>query len=323
MTTKQEIAEYLKAKSGEYISGQQIANHLNISRSAVWKAINQLEKDGYKIEAVKNRGYMLVGNCDDICNDEIMRYLKNSDYYKITVFDTLDSTNTKLLDNARNDAPSGTVYVAKSQSAGKGRLGRAFLSQSRNGLYFSILQKGEFSSESAAFLTTIAAVAVCKAIESFCDAVPSIKWVNDIYINSKKVCGILTQAMMSVESRCVDCVVIGIGINVFEPVGGFDEDIKNIAGAVLKNDDMRSKSQLLALVLDEFKALLDIADDKHTIMEEYRRRCFVLGRQICVLRGNECFDAVAKYIDDDCALYVEKQNGEKLRLVSGEISIRL
>ncbi len=323
MTTKRKILELLEEKSGLYISGQQIAEQLNISRSAVWKSVNALCSEGYLIEAVRNKGYRLVGVYDELDEKCVLTQLESKDFYKIKIFDILDSTNTALMRKAADGAPHGLVYCARSQQNGKGRLGRSFLSQSRNGLYFSILLRPALCPENAAFLTTLAAVAVCRAIEKCSTLSPKIKWVNDIFINGKKVCGILTQASFSVEDSFVEYAVVGIGINVYPPICGFDKSICDVAGAVFENNGQCTKSRLLALVLDEFASLYAVMDDKKYIMRQYRARCFVIGKNVTVCRGNEAFNAVVCDIDDDCALIVKRDDGESVRLVSGEISIRI
>lgn len=323
MTTKRRILAFLEENIGQYISGQRIANHLNISRSAVWKAVSALESEGYLIEAVKNKGYRLVGVYDELTEKSILTRLENRDIYKIKVFDTIDSTNTALMRAAGDGAAHGLVYCARSQLGGKGRLGRRFLSESRNGLYFSILLRPNLSPEDAAFLTTVAAVAVCRAIEKSSNLKPRIKWVNDVFIGNKKVCGILTQASMSFEAALVEYAVVGIGINVFAPIEGFDDEISDIAGAVFENNEQCTKSQLLVLVLDEFAKLYDMMSNKKYIMEQYRKRCFVIGERVTVCRGNDSFVGTVEGIDDDCALLVRRDDGTLVRLVSGEISIRL
>lgn len=323
MTTKRKILELLEKNTGLYISGQQIAQRLDISRSAVWKCVKSLCGEGYLIEAAKNRGYRLLGVYDELDESSVLTQLEGKNIYKIKIFDTLDSTNTALMQKAAEGGAHGLVYCARSQQNGHGRLGRSFLSQSRNGLYFSILLRPALCPENAAFLTTLAAVAVCLAIEKCSDLKPQIKWVNDIFLGGKKVCGILTQASVSVENSLVEYAVVGIGINVYAPIYGFDKSIESVAGAVFEAYGRCTKSRLLALVLDEFAKLYEKIDDRAYIMQLYRSRCFVIGKNVTVCRGNERFNGIVRKIDDDCALIVERENGDSVRLFSGEISIRL
>ncbi len=322
MTTKDRILQELSQKRGEYISGQQLADNLQISRSAVWKAIACLQEEGYGIDAVTNKGYCL-SKCDDIFDaNTIAKYLKNDDFFDITVFDEVESTNTLLAADAAQKS-EGAVYCAKSQTAGKGRRGRSFVSPTGTGVYFSLLLKPQIEAKRAVFLTSSAAVAVCRAIEKISEAKPQIKWVNDIFINNKKVCGILTEAVVDFETQNIERVVLGIGLNVYKPQNDFDEQIRSIAGALFDERTQNARARIVAEILNQLKILIDNFDDKNAILTEYRLRCMALGKNVTVIRGDESFEAKAVDIDDDCSLVVVDDKGKTQRLFSGEISIRL
>lgn len=322
MTTKDRIMHELSQNRGEYISGQQLADSLDISRNAVWKAISSLQEEGYDIDAVKNKGYCL-NECDDIFDKPtVLQYLNDTAFFDITVFDEVDSTNT-LLGVDADEKKDGTVYCAKSQTSGKGRRGRSFLSPNGTGVYFSVLLRPQIEAKRAVFLTSAAAVAVCRALEKNFDIQPKIKWVNDIFVNDKKVCGILTQAVIDFETQTVERIILGIGINVYEPKNGFGEELSSIAGALFKQKTHNARARIAAEILNELKLLLDSFDDKTEILNEYRKRCFVPGKDVTVIRGEERFNARAIDIDDDCSLVVQDEAGETKHLFSGEISIRL
>lgn len=236
--------------------------------------------------------------------------------YNINVFDCISSTNTVLRELAEQGAEENTVLIASEQTNGRGRMGRNFHSPQGTGLYISILLHPDLSAEKTVLITTSAAVAVCKAIEKTTDKEPQIKWVNDIFINGKKVCGILTEAVF--EEGKIKYAVLGIGINVFAPNGGFPEEIKNIAGAVCSDFKDGLRELIAAELLNE---LSDINIEETSA--EYKKRSLVIGNKITVLSAEGPYEAVAEDIDDSCGLIIKKEDGTRKILSSGEISIRL
>ena len=241
---------------------------------------------------------------------------KNAKKYRINVYDLISSTNTVLRELAEQGAEENTVLIASEQTNGRGRMGRNFFSPSETGVYISVLLHPDLPAEKTVFITTAAAVAMCKAIEKTTDKKPKIKWVNDIFIDGKKACGILTEAVF--ENGKIKYAVLGVGINVFEPDGGFPEEIKNIAGAV-SND---YKNGLRELIAAEFLNELALIDPEKT-SKEYKKRSFVIGKKITVINAGTSYDAIAEDIDENCCLMIKKEDGEKTALSSGEISIRL
>ncbi|MEG1870124.1 MAG: biotin--[acetyl-CoA-carboxylase] ligase, partial [Oscillospiraceae bacterium] len=218
MSVKSSVLQMLEANRGNSVSGQQLANELGVSRSAVWKAIKALETDGYAIEAVTNKGYLLASSNDLISAEGINNYLA-AQYKKlpITALKTVSSTNTHARMMAANGAKHGTIVVSEEQTNGKGRMGRTFFSPEGSGIYMSIILRPNTHTTNAVFITTAAAVAVCRAIAKLTVAKPTIKWVNDIILRDKKICGILTEAVTDFENGMVESVVVGIGINFKEP----------------------------------------------------------------------------------------------------------
>ena len=214
MTTKESVFELIKSEDGKAISGENIAKSLSISRAAVWKAINALRKDGYSISAVTNKGYWMNG--DYISKSDIEAHLNDKNSFSITVLKEVDSTNTYLKNAAEKGEKDGSVIIAETQTAGRGRIGRNFYSD-KGGLYMSILIRPDMPTERSLFITTGTAVAVSKAIEKTSGKSVGIKWVNDIFIGGKKVCGILTEGTSNFETGQLQYAVVGIGINVTEP----------------------------------------------------------------------------------------------------------
>ena len=197
----------------------------------MWKAIQKLEEAGHKIRAVPKRGYTLAPESDVLTVQSVSRFLDTDMPVYLQVQTEVTSTNTLLKAQAEQGAPEGTVLIAESQTAGKGRLGRHFTSPPGTGIYFSLLLRPHCTAEKSLFITTTAAVAVCEAIEQVTGLNPQIKWVNDIYLNEKKVCGILTEASVDFENGGLNWAVLGIGINIAVPKEGFPEEIRSIAGA--------------------------------------------------------------------------------------------
>ena len=197
---KMQFLDALEKNRGEYLSGEQLASSLGVSRNAVWKAIQKLEEAGHKIRAVPKRGYTLAPESDVLTVQSVSRFLDTDMPVYLQVQTEVTSTNTLLKAQAEQGAPEGTVLIAESQTAGKGRLGRHFTSPPGTGIYFSLLLRPHCTAEKSLFITTTAAVAVCEAIEQVTGLNPQIKWVNDVYLNEKKVCGILTEASVDFEN---------------------------------------------------------------------------------------------------------------------------
>ena len=312
----------LENGNGEYISGNDIAENLGITRAAVWKNIRQLENDGYIIEAVTNRGYRLSEENDVISEDLIRKYLgEYSEIFEIEVLKQVTSTNNVLKEKA-GEASAWHTVISGSQTMGKGRMVRSFFSPSGSGIYLSMLIRLPLPAMEATRLTTASAVAACRAIEECTDQKPVIKWVNDVFVNGKKTCGILTEASVSMESGALDWAVMGIGINVYEPDGGFPEDIKNVAGAVVTKRQKNLKSRIAASFMKHYYLISSNLMDK-ALIDEYRSRSFLPGRSVYVIRNDKKIPAVAETIDDDCRLVVRYEDGSREALSSGEVSIKL
>jgi len=188
----------------------------------------------------------------NLSKENILNNLKNKDFYSVSVVDSIGSTNDEMKIKAQKGEKEGSVLVALSQSGGKGRLGRRFFSPQNTGLYMSVILRPDLKPEDAILITTAAAVAISKAIDEVSGKFSGIKWVNDIYINGKKVCGILAEAGFNQTEPKLDYVVLGIGVNVYAPEGGFPEDIKDIADAVFSENQENMRALLCAKILDNF-----------------------------------------------------------------------
>ncbi len=239
--------------------------------------------------------------------------------YKITLLDETDSTNTDLK-NIAYTADEFTVIAARSQRQGRGRMERKFFSPKNCGFYFSIFLKPSCPPDEAVFITTAAAVAVCDAIKDVCGKVPSVKWVNDVFIDGKKVCGILTESSYNAKENKLDYAIVGIGLNLTIPKGGYPDEIKDIAGAVFDSQpDRDTESALITKILDGF---YDYYTGKESHLQKYKKLCFVIGQNVTVFKGTASFPARVLDIDDKCRLIIEKEDNTVEYLDSGEISIK-
>ncbi len=310
MSLKDDVL-YELLNSDDYISGEALAEKYSKSRSAVWKAIKALEKSGYKIEAVTNRGYRLNdGNL--VSAGSIKALLKND--IDVIHYPSTDSTNNCCKRLLAQGKPGRFLVIADEQTAGRGRQGKSFYSPALSGIYFSLVLRPRAPLKNAVTATTATAVAICKAIEKLTDKKPKIKWVNDVFIDGKKICGILTEAITDFEDGMVDSVIIGIGINI--STSDFPKDVEN--GGALNAEINKN-----ALVSEVVKELVKITDgDYKSFIDYYRTHSLVLGKKIKFIRDEKVTLATAVAIDETGGLEVELENGEHTVLRSGEITLR-
>ncbi len=320
MPIKNSVALALEKQKGEFISGEELAERFGVSRNAISKAVKSLRHEGYDIEAATNKGYRLAPFSDILSAEGIQPHLKISGL-DITVVDTICSTNSELKKAALDGLPEGSVLIAREQTGGRGRMGRSFFSPKGTGIYMSLLLRPTMLAKNALNLTTAAAVAVAKAIEAVCGGDVQIKWVNDIFVGGKKVCGILTEAAVNIETGGLQFAVVGIGLNAQEPEGGFPKDIKEIAAALPNSKGF--KNRLTAEILNEFFKFYQNGKLQGDYYEEYRNRLFILGKQVEVIKGEHTKTARAADISPDFSLLVEYDNGEQEWLSSGEVRVKL
>ena len=318
---KEKIIEMLENNKQSYISGNEIANKLEISRNMVWKYINALIDEGNIIEKGR-KGYKLVTGKAAISSQKIKKHLVTDDF-TFEVFDTIDSTNNYLKKAAELGAKEKTVVISAHQSGGKGRMGRTFYSPDGSGVYMSILLRPNMSFSDSILVTTCAAVSVCRAIEKVCKKKAGIKWVNDIFIDGKKVCGILTEAAINLESNKPDYIVLGIGLNLYKPQNDFPDEIRDIATALFKNkteaDLYRNVliAEILNFFFEEYRNILN-----KNFYNEYVDKMFLIGKKVKVL-GKWEYAAHVVGVDDNFNLVVKNENNEIINLNSGEVSTSL
>jgi BirA family biotin operon repressor/biotin-[acetyl-CoA-carboxylase] ligase len=324
MRTKEKILALLESKRGQSISGEEIAAQLAISRTAVWKAIKELRINGYKIAAVTKKGYCLSEDNNILSMQGILPYLSQKELSdRIFVYDTLESTNKTAKEMAIAKAPHGTVILADSQTAGTGRYDRSFFSPPGQGIYMSfVLYPEQLGFTAPTLATSFAAVAVCEAMEAITDKKPKIKWVNDIFLDGKKICGILTEAVTDFESGGVQWIVVGIGINFSTSPEAFPEELRQIAGAIFhEGDTPPTRNHLAAEIVNRIAPPANQYDEK-TVLAKYKERLSMLVEDILVTQMGNTYTATAMDIDEIGRLIIKKDSGEVLSLAAGEISVR-
>lgn len=317
---KEKILELLKNKK-DFISGQELCERFDVSRTAVWKAINNLKSKGYEIESVTNKGYRLVSSPDIISQSEINSYL-DTDFIgrELITLDSVDSTNNHLKAIAHN-CSNGTVVTAREQTGGKGRLGRVWQCEKDSSLYFSLFLKPEISPMEVSAITPLCGLSVAKGLNEYFDFDAKIKWPNDVIIGSKKVCGILTE--MSCEFDRVDYIIVGIGINLLQK--SFPPEIAKKATSCQMESKMEiDKNKLLALILKNIENILVSGDYcfNKSNLEEYKKICATLGRKITYKRNNSNVTAVATDINHQGELIVTLSDGTKDTVFSGEVTVQ-
>ena len=324
MDTKNKVLEYLESNKGTSVSGGKIADKLGVTRSAVWKAIKSLQDEGYSITAVTNKGYCLSEKNDIISAESIKPYLnKKTKNMDVQVFKIIDSTSNYAKKLAQEGAPEGTVIISEEQTQGRGRMGREFYSPSSTGIYMSIILRPKMSVEDSLLITTSVAVAVAKAIEKIAYIDTQIKWVNDIYFNGKKLCGILTEASLDFESGGLEYAVVGIGINVSTVQDSFPTSIRKIVTSIFPNKSPRPvRSILIGEILNNIAECSDNITDK-SYLDEYKKRSFLIGKSIVVINNETRTNARAIEIDDKARLIVRFEDGKTQALNSGEVSVRV
>lgn len=318
---KTEILSLLR-EANDYVSGQELCERFGVSRTAVWKAINQLKEAGYTIEAVQNKGYRLL-SVPDILNERELQSIRKTKWIgeKIAFYEVVDSTNTRAKQLAEEGAPNGTYVIAEQQDAGKGRRGRGFDSPSGQGIWMSLVLKPEIDPNHASGITLVTALAVAKAITELTGKQAGIKWPNDIIMSGKKVCGILTE--MSAQFDYVNHIVVGIGINVQNK--SFPKEIEQVATSLfLETKQHFNRASLVEKIWENFEYYYGIfleTEDLTNLVNEYNASLVNMHQAVKVLDPKEPFEGKAMGITAKGELIVDTWESRKL-VSSGEVSVR-
>lgn len=317
MSIKTELLAELAAHPGECLSGEALGERLHCTRAAVWKGIRALREEGYTILAGTNRGYVLTDLSSRLNADGIRSRLKKRDV-PVTVLEVTASTNRAAKQAALSDgAPHGTVIAALCQTEGAGRRGRRFYSPAESGIYFSVVLRPEKGVQDSLLLTTAAAVAVYRAVKELFGKELSIKWMNDLYDGGKKVGGILTEAISDFETGTLEFVVVGIGLNLYEPKNGFPKELEGRAAAILERGQEADRNLLIASAVN---ALLEEAC-RDEISPVYRQQNIVPGHRVRVVTSHRDYVADAVGILPDGRLEVRDERGKAEFLAFGDVSI--
>ena len=343
MATKEIVLEALTRNKGSSVSGEFLAELCGVSRTAVWKSVKKLREDGFNIEGTTNGGYLLKDNFDseDIFSKDLFSFYFQNNYpdfkdSKIECFKEIDSTNSyakRLLSEAGNlyfadgsltdsgKKLKNSIYIAESQTAGRGRMGRTFYSPYKSGIYLSLIYAPEWGIKSPALLTAFTAVAVKRAIYKVCGIDVKIKWINDLFYNDKKICGILAEGITNFETGMIEAAVIGIGINITDNQDFFPEDVKKIAGSIGKKV---SRCMLASAVAGEVLSIF--AENPEKVIDEYRTSSFLIGKTVqvhpIIYTEDGIYKAKVLDIDENAGLVVLKEDGSKITLRSGEVRVR-
>ena len=304
-----QLVYQILARENDYVSGEKIGEELNLSRTSIWKAIQRLQQEGLEIDSIKNRGYKLIQG-DLILPDLIQEKTNLTIRYKPET----KSTQTDAKEGIEAGNKGNTLYLSTCQTAGRGRFQRPYYSPSQGGIYMSLHIQPNLPYEKLPSYTLLVAAAVYKAIKNLTMIEVDIKWVNDIYFKNKKIAGILTEAMTSVETGLVTDVIIGLGINF--SIADFPEDLKEKAGSLFMPPSPISRNELISEIWNCF---YNTASDE--LLYIYKERSIVLGKEVTFQLDGKLKKGLAKEISESGQLQVELANKRTIWLNSGEISL--
>lgn len=328
MRAYDQILTMLLESGSQYLSGQIISKRIGISRAAIWKHVQTMQEKGWEIESVTRLGYRII-NANRYTAAGITACLDTEWMGKSLIYlDTVDSTNNRLKQLAADNAPEGTVVVADQQTSGRGRIGRTWASEKGCGIWMSVLLRPQMAPQDVQSLTLVAAVAVVEAIlscsGSLLEGRIGIKWPNDILIDGKKVCGILTE--MGAEADAVSWVVVGMGINVHHRQEQFPEEIRSIATslAIACSSFHWNRNHLVSAILKNIEnfIIVFVSSGFSDILERWRKYSITLGCDVLLTGPNGTVQVRAVDVLPDGRLLVEKADGERMAVLSGEISLR-
>jgi len=319
---KDEILGILKKNRG-YISGQELSEKLNISRTAVWKTVGKLKADGYRIEAVRNRGYRFLSGTDVLNGTELKEVLKGNPFVRKSEFyPSIDSTNRRAKELGESGETGPLLVVADEQTAGRGRRGRSWVSPPGTGIWMTLLYKPDIPAERASMLTLVTALSVAAGIRDMTELETKIKWPNDIVVNGKKVCGILTE--MSTDMDGIRYVVTGTGINA--NTQSFPPEIRDTATSLfLESGKEVDRTRIIGAIMAEFAAYYGIfagSGDMRFLKGYYESILVNKGKQVMVLDPAGSYKGRADGITDTGELKVTKEDGTQTEVRSGEVSVR-
>lgn len=324
MTTDAQILTALRDANHGGVSGAELSRALRISRAAIWARIEELRQLGYEIEASPVLGYRLVSSPDVLHADDLLARLGKTRVIgrDVRVFEQTTSTNDVVEKLARDGVKEGVVVFAEAQTRGRGRLGRAWTSPARKGLWFSVLLRPNLRPQESTQLTVAAATALRRALHQATELAPEIKWPNDILIRGKKVVGILTE--LSAEVDRVKHVTLGAGVNVNQTASELPVELRKLATSLrLESGAVVSRAELAVAILRELDRdyARVVAGKFAEVADEWEAHCSTLGQRVTILQGERRLSGRAESLDDDGALLLRTEHGRLERIIGGDVTI--
>ena len=319
------VLEELRKNKSKYLSGEELSKELGVSRTSIWKYIKKLKEEGYTIDSSTNKGYILIETPDVLYPSEVKRLINTKIIGSEIVFlESIDSTNNYGKKISEKDFIEGTLIIAEEQTSGRGRLGREWVSPKGQGIWMSIMLKPNIKPEQASQITIIAAYAIAKSIKEICNVDALIKWPNDIIVNGKKVCGILTE--MGAEIDIINYLIVGIGINAnIDEKHLLESGLNTATSLKIEKGQVIDRKILISRIIMNFEKLyMDFIEKSSiiNIISNYKKMNVTLGKEVRLIFKKEELHGVAIDINNLGQLIIELDNGETIELASGEVSVR-
>ncbi|WP_047152596.1 biotin--[acetyl-CoA-carboxylase] ligase [Aneurinibacillus tyrosinisolvens] len=323
MNIREEMLQLLKESGDSFVSGEEISKRLGVSRTAIWKHIEELREEGYIFEAVRRAGYRLISTPDVMIAEEIKVGLKTRSFgQEVHYYATIDSTQNKCQELAKAGAPEGTLVVADQQLGGKGRLGRVWHSPAGKNIYMSLLLRPVLELQKCPQLTLLTAVAIVETVRDVCGIQADIKWPNDILLDGKKICGILTE--LNAESDRINWLIIGMGINVNAELDDFAADVQKIATSLrIVNGAPLRRVSLIQGILRRLEHLYEqyVREGFEPIKELWEAHAITIGKRVTIRTLQGSLAGFAEGIDDAGVLLVRQDDGTVTKVYSADVEI--
>jgi BirA family transcriptional regulator, biotin operon repressor / biotin---[acetyl-CoA-carboxylase] ligase len=318
---KEKILDILRASRSGFLSGEELARKIGISRTMVWKHIKSLERDGFGIDAVPSQGYRIISEPDILRQNEIKTGLKTRVIGKeILIYPEISSTNTRAMEMAWDNAHEGTVVIAERQTSGKGRLGRKWISPKGN-LYFSVILRPDIPLHKAPLITLMGAVAVASGIRKVCQVHAEIKWPNDVLISGKKVCGLLTE--MSAEQDRIRHIVLGIGVDVNMDLEVLPTDVRTLTTSLMSETSQKiNRNALLKEIFREIDQWYQVLlQDPAEVLKAWEKFNMTLGSRVTISGAGEALEGLAQGLDTEGRLIITLDDGTTRTVAAGDVTI--
>ena len=319
---RERILDILRNFFGSYVSGEELSSHLGVSRTIIWRHVKALKGMGYEIDGTTRAGYRLTKIPDLLLPEEIKAVAGDNQLIKeIHYYQETESTNLAARQAAHTGCPEGTIIIAEAQGKGRGRMQRSWYSPYAKGIWCSLILRPRFKPYDAAKITLLVAVAVRQALSRYLHISCGIKWPNDILVEGKKICGILTEINTEIDN--INYILVGFGVNVNISAEEFPDELKSTATSISALCGKVSRLELLAAILENFTALYETANagDFSSILSLWREYSVTIGKQVDIFDGDKQFTGKAVDIDEDGGLLVATEGGIR-KVLAGDVSIR-